>query len=420
MPVMAPPLPPLYDEDPSDLFNTGRVLCAHGAHGTVIRASVSTRLRATIGARSVAIKIVPIQGDSSYAKLLQEKVNALKYVECPQLARYIGTWRNTQDVWVVSELIEGGSAREILSYATSNEMESCVAYIIQQACIGLKHLHEVQGSPHGNIRASNLLLSASSSQVKVKLTDYGTYDVLNMALRNRQCYSGQKTWPSPSSPSAAGLGEEEDKREDIWAIGVTVIELIDGSKTVANTQRHHRKPRLARSGNWSNSLNSFIQLATSSYHSSMSMSMSSSRAKTGSLSRIDDLLSHRFVANASSDVLKDVIDRALTRPSTPEERSIYDSKDIVESLYTSGNIAMRVPIIEIDDIPFNTFIGKSAIQRHSVHSNHDALVEQSLWIINDSLKEIIDSGQTQEMESVAESSRRVSTWLSIAGRRSFL
>lgn len=379
------------DEDPSKLFDPGRVLCAHGAHGTVLRAAVAPRLRTRIGASSVAVKIVPVTDD--YAVALKHAVDRVKEcgVQCPQLVRYFGAWPTSQrDVWVASELVEGGSARGVLTCASSTEVESCIAYITQQMLIGLQHLHTVTDIAHGNIRASNILLAPSAA---VKLADYGVYRVLNSAMETHQCYSGARLWPPPEDATAVS------KAADIWALAVTVAELADGSPLLSNTRRTGRRiPRVARPANWSVLLNQFISTAAST---------EPHRRPTSS-----DLLRHPFVATASASVLADVLDRALARQSTPEERCVYRRDDVVENLYRSGNVAMRVPIIQVDDIPMDAFCGKK-VRRVS----NSAVVEQSLWFVSDALKEIIDTGHTEQKDSVVQSSRRVSQWLDTASRR---
>lgn len=375
--------------DPAHLFDPGRVLCAHGAHGTVLRAAVAPHLRAQVRARVVAVKIVPVSGASALA--FRRAVERVRHANCAQLVRYIGAWDTPRnEVWVASELVEGGSSRDVLSRASLTELEACVAYIVQQMLLGIRHLHEVMDTAHGNVRASNVLLAPPAN---VKLADYGVYRVLHSAMKNRQCYAGARLWSPPEGAAAVS------KAADIWAVAVAVVELVDGPAALANTRRSGRRvPRAARPANWSVLLNQFVAAAAVANH----------RFRPSAA----ELLEHRFVKGASETTLAKVLDRALARPSTPEERLVYRRDDVVENLYRSGDVAMRVPIIEVGDIPIDAFCGKK-VRRVS----NSAVVEQSLWVVSDALKEMIDTGRVENKETVVQSSMRVSQWLDIVSRR---
>lgn len=375
--------------DVSEMFDPGRVLCAHGAHGSVLRAAVAPVLRKSIGATSVAVKIVSLQGNA--ATSLRTAVNRLtsRAVRgCPQLVRYVGAWPrpSSAEMWIVSELLEAGSARGVLASAAPSELEACVAYIIQQCLLGLQHLHN-NGIAHGNVRASNILLQSPAS---VKLADYGIYEILRAGLSGRQCYSGARLWPPPEGNHAV------TKAADIWALAVTCCELLDGPALLSNTRRSGRSaPRLSRPQNWSVLLNELISF----------MAVSDPRYRPA----VDQLLTHRFIASASDIVLCKVMDSELARPSTPEERMVYKPGDIVESLYRSGQVAMRLPVIDIHDVPVDSFCGRPVRRRSDTSA-----AEHNLWIAGDKLKELIETGRVEDRERALKSSRCISKWLDIA------
>ncbi len=131
--------------------------------------------------------------------------------------------------------------------------------------------------------------------------------------------------------------------------------------------------------------------------------------------RAAELLRHRFVAGASSNVLRNVLHRAVGQQSEPDEGEVYDRMDVVGNLYKGNNVAMRIPLILAEDIPVDAF----CVHRQR-RSRERPVIEQSLWLASDSLKNLVDMGKAESQVKILESSNRLSQWLDIANRRASL
>lgn len=377
--------------DPALLFDPGRVLSAYGPHGTVVRAAVADPLREEVGMRSVAVKILPITKSASSD--LQNAVEPLRRARCPNLVRYVGVWpAPVNETWLVSELCESGSVVDILNHTDSNDIESVVGYVVQQCLQALDYLHKTLNVAHGDIRPRNILVGDDAS---IRLSDYGIYHVVSRAMANRQCYAGMPLWPAPEV-SQKGYGH----RADIWAVGVTVVDLIEGSASVLRTRRSGRRtPRLSDPSRWSMHLHDFIA-QTAVIDARLRPSPS-------------ELLCHRFVAGATDTALRAALDRVQALPSRPEQQRIYDRDDIVANLYRGNNICMRVPLVDVDDIPIETY----TLDHQKRHATERPAVEQTLWLASDTQKHLLDIGRVESKAALVKSSARIMQWLDISSRR---
>lgn len=124
----------------------------------------------------------------------------------------------------------------------------------------LTYLHE-QNVIHRDVRASNILLNRDGD---VKLTDFGLSCRLATNEGKRHSVVGSPSWMAPEVVS--GGDSEYGIRADVWALGITAIELADGKAPFQDMHPtralfqivRNPPPGLQRASNWSNDLNDFI------------------------------------------------------------------------------------------------------------------------------------------------------------------
>lgn len=124
----------------------------------------------------------------------------------------------------------------------------------------LTYLHE-QNVIHRDVRASNILLNRDGD---VKLTDFGLSCRLATNEGKRNSVVGSPSWMAPEVVS--GGDSEYGIRADVWALGITAVELADGKAPFQDMHPtralfqivRNPPPGLQRSSNWSNDLNDFI------------------------------------------------------------------------------------------------------------------------------------------------------------------
>ena len=84
---------------------------------------------------------------------------------------------------------------------------------------GLVYLHEDRRTVHRDIKAANILLTATGG---VKLADFGVSARMEGTLAHTVI--GTPHWMSPEMITGAGY----DGRADVWSLGITVIEMAMG------------------------------------------------------------------------------------------------------------------------------------------------------------------------------------------------
>lgn len=123
----------------------------------------------------------------------------------------------------------------------------------------LIHLHE-HNVIHRDIRGGNIVLTKEG---EVKLVDFGLSRVTKGELERSRTYMGSPSWMAPEMVGAEG---GYDGRIDVWAIGITAIELADGKAPFEDMHPtralfqivRNPPPILYRPANWSKNLNDFV------------------------------------------------------------------------------------------------------------------------------------------------------------------
>lgn len=132
---------------------------------------------------------------------------------------------------------------------------------VNQALI---HLHE-HNVIHRDIRGNNIVLTKEG---EVKLVDFGLSRIMKDEIKKQRTCIGSPSWMAPELIGSDGndMDGGYDSRVDVWAVGITAIELADG-KTPFQDMHPMRvlfqivrnpPPTLYRPANWSEKLNDFI------------------------------------------------------------------------------------------------------------------------------------------------------------------
>jgi len=128
----------------------------------------------------------------------------------------------------------------------------------------LIHLHE-HNVIHRDIRGNNIILTKEG---EVKLVDFGLSRTMKNEFEKRHTYIGSSSWMAPEMVGSkdSGVDGGYDSRVDVWAIGITAIEIADGKAPFEDMHPtralfqivRNPPPTLYRPANWSKNLNDFI------------------------------------------------------------------------------------------------------------------------------------------------------------------
>lgn len=184
-------------------------------------ARVFTALDQSLG-RRVAVKLLHsgLAADGPFRRRFESEARHAASLNHPSLLA-IYDWAEGEQVYLVTELLEGGSLRALLD--TGYRLTPSQAVLIGlQAGSGLDHAH-AEGFVHRDIKPANLMFTGKG---RLKIADFG----ISRAV-------AEASWTEPdgaligtaryAAPEQA-LGRGIDGRADIYALALTLIEALTG------------------------------------------------------------------------------------------------------------------------------------------------------------------------------------------------
>ncbi|KAI4919372.1 hypothetical protein J4E90_001505 [Alternaria incomplexa] len=183
-----------------------------GAFGSVYRA-----LNWGTG-EAVAIKQVRLENlGTADLKNMEMEIDLLKNLNHPNIVKYNGFVRSSESLYIILEYCENGSLHSICKNF-GKFPENLVALYMSQVLHGLLYLHE-QGVIHRDIKGANIL---TTKEGLVKLADFGV--ATKQSGLDQSSVVGTPYWMAPEVIELSGATTSSD----IWSLGCTVIELIEG------------------------------------------------------------------------------------------------------------------------------------------------------------------------------------------------
>ena len=163
--------------------------------------------------------------------LLQSEIEVLKTISHTNLLEINEILEDTENVYIVNEICEGGELFDRLLKVHSFS-EANAAGIIEQVLLGLNYLHK-RGMAHRDLKPENvLLLSADMNNISVKLADFGfttNFEPdIGLALG-----CGSLLYMAPEIITAKVYNE----KVDIWSVGVITFMLLTGKNPFPGANR---------------------------------------------------------------------------------------------------------------------------------------------------------------------------------------
>jgi serine/threonine protein kinase len=153
---------------------------------------------------------------------IQQETSLMKLAnDSDYVVKYYGSYfsRKTNTLWLILEYCASGSVIDLMLSMDRTFSELEVASIIEMVLKGLVNLHK-KNLIHRDIKGSNILLSENGN---AKIADFGV-GVHLINEKNRNSKKGSPYWMSPQ----VALNLDYDTKTDIWSLGITSIEMIEG------------------------------------------------------------------------------------------------------------------------------------------------------------------------------------------------
>ena len=215
--------------NPEDIFTLISPI-GHGAFGSVYKAIHNA------SKKIYAIKIIQYFKDEQNLlsninhmeninfcyKTVQEETSLMRLVNSSDyIVKYYGSYfsRQTNTLWLILEYCASGSVIDLMLAMDRTYTEIEIATIIKMVLQGLILIHN-KNLIHRDIKGANILLSEEGF---AKIGDFGVGVKLNQD-NFRKSKKGSPYWMSPQ----VVLNEEYGIGTDIWSLGVTCLELING------------------------------------------------------------------------------------------------------------------------------------------------------------------------------------------------
>jgi serine/threonine protein kinase len=207
--------------DPLTIFKDMEII-GQGASGSVYSA-IDTRT-----GKQVAIKQM-IMSKQVKQDIIINEIQIMKDSHHHAIVNYIDSYIVEGTLWVVMELINGGSLAELIEVCKTM-CETQIATVCKAVLEGLEYLH-TRPNPiiHRDIKSDNILLGLDGS---IKITDFGYGAQLGggAGQDKRASVVGTTYWMAPEVVK----GKDYTCKVDVWSLGIMALEMIEGEPPYIN------------------------------------------------------------------------------------------------------------------------------------------------------------------------------------------
>ncbi|KAJ1105823.1 hypothetical protein NDU88_003227 [Pleurodeles waltl] len=292
-----------------------------GTYGDVFKA------RITRTGEMSAVKIIKLEPGDDISSIQQE-ISMLKDCRHPNIVAYFGSYLRSNRLWICMEFCGGGSLQEI--YQTTGPLgERQIAYVCRETLKGLHYLH-AKGKMHRDIKGANILLTHDG---EVKLADFGVSAEITASVAKRKSFIGTPYWMAPEVAAVERKGGY-NQLCDIWAIGITAIELAELQPPMFDlhpmralmimSKSNFQPPKLRDKPRWSHDFHQFLKLA---------LTKSPKKRPTA-----EKLLQHTFMTQTLS---RSLVIELLDKANNPDLDNVHALDDC--DLETCNIFPDRIP-----------------------------------------------------------------------------
>ena len=168
-----------------------------------------------------------------------EKIKILKKFESPYIVQFYQTYIFNNTIWIITEFCDCGSTLDIMKITNKCYKEIEIASILIMVLKGLQYLH-LQKKYHGGIKPSNILLN---NEGVAKLSDFNiSSDLFHNNYNNNTI----------NTPPELIKNNNYSIKCDIWYLGLTCIELAEGTLAINNNNNKEKNNKNNVKNNFKN------------------------------------------------------------------------------------------------------------------------------------------------------------------------
>ncbi len=190
----------------------------HGVSGIVYLA------RDTLLNKQVALKEVDVQAGD--LRRFLEEARVMDRLRHPNIVRVNGVDRIEGKIVIDMEYVRGANLQEILRAEGPLPLDRALDIAIQ-VLDALDYAHTMQ-TVHRDIKPANILIARDGM---VKLVDFGLAEILAT-----NAYAGGAGTYAYMAPEDFAAEDRSDRQSDLWAVGITLYEMLTCERPFAVTQ----------------------------------------------------------------------------------------------------------------------------------------------------------------------------------------
>jgi tetratricopeptide (TPR) repeat protein len=177
--------------------------------------------------RPVAIKFLPedLASQPAAVRMFRQEARAAAAMNHPNIVQVYDVALVAQRPCIVMEYVQGETARQLMKVDGERRPVSArrVGEIARDICDALAYAH-MQGVVHRDVKPGNIIVSARGGNAK--LMDFGISKVFQAGHENDTEAKGTPQYMPPEQI----LGHEVDGRTDLYALGISMFEIVAGRR----------------------------------------------------------------------------------------------------------------------------------------------------------------------------------------------
>eukprot|EP00005_Dracoamoeba_jomungandri_P005534 CAMPEP_0174260794 /NCGR_PEP_ID=MMETSP0439-20130205/10559_1 /TAXON_ID=0 /ORGANISM="Stereomyxa ramosa, Strain Chinc5" /LENGTH=291 /DNA_ID=CAMNT_0015345123 /DNA_START=47 /DNA_END=922 /DNA_ORIENTATION=- len=172
----------------------------------------------------VAIKKLFFVDDDFMHKYIEREMDTLTRLNHPNVVQLIGLCIGADDLFIVTEFVEGGNLRSKLKDESVEMSWPLKVGILRDVALAMNYLH-ARGIVHRDLKSHNLLVA---QDYRIKVCDFGLARTTPENDQQKQVMTivGTHEWMAPE----VAMGEAYDSTCDVFSFGMVIFEVVTRSK----------------------------------------------------------------------------------------------------------------------------------------------------------------------------------------------